>query len=62
MPYSTCCGAETDMTEIDICPECLEHCDFEDEEEEEETPQDELEQDRQTEHLLEQQQINKHEN
>jgi hypothetical protein len=60
MPYSTCCGAETDFTEIDICPECLEHCDFEDEEEE--TPQDELEQDRQIEHLLEQEQINKHEN
>jgi hypothetical protein len=61
MPYSTCCGAETDFTEIDICPECLEHCDFEDIEEEE-TPQDELEQDRQTEHLLEQEQINKHQN
>lgn len=58
MPYSTCCGAETDMTEIDICPECLEHCDWEDEEEDEE----ELEQDRQNEIALEQQQINKHEN
>ena len=34
MPYSTCCGAETDMTEIGICPECLEHCDWEDEDEE----------------------------
>ena len=32
---STCCGAETDLTEIGICPECLEHCDFEDEDEEE---------------------------
>jgi hypothetical protein len=61
MPLSTCCGAETDMTEIDICPECLEHCDFEDDEEEE-TPQDELEQDRETERLIEQDQINKHEN
>ena len=61
MPYSTCCGAHTTFDEIGICPECLEHCDFEDEdEEEEETPQDELEQDRQTEHLLEQEQINKH--
>jgi hypothetical protein len=48
------------MEEIDICPDCLEHCDWE--EEEEETPQEELEQDRQTEHLLEQQQIHKHEN
>jgi len=34
MPISTCCGAETDMDEIGICPECLEHCDWEDEEEE----------------------------
>ena len=60
MPYSTCCGAHTNFDEIDICPDCLEHCDWEDEEEE--TSQEELEQDRQTEHLLEQQQINKHEN
>ena len=34
MPISTCCGAETDMEEIGICPECLEHCDWEDEDEE----------------------------
>jgi hypothetical protein len=34
MPFSTCCGAETDMTEIDICPECLEHCDWEEEDDE----------------------------
>ena len=27
--YSTCCGAEVKMIEIDICPLCLEHCDFE---------------------------------
>jgi hypothetical protein len=58
MPYSTCCGAETDFTEIDICPDCLEHCDWEDEEEDKE----EKEQDRQNEIALEQQQINKHEN
>jgi hypothetical protein len=58
MPYSTCCGAETDFTEIDICPDCLEHCDWEDEEEDEE----EKEQDRQNEIALEQQQIYKHEN
>jgi hypothetical protein len=25
------------MPEIDICPECLEHCDWDEEEEEEET-------------------------
>jgi hypothetical protein len=46
------------MEEIDICPDCLEHCDWEEDEEDEE----EKEQDRQNEHLLEQQQINKHEN
>jgi len=34
MAISTCCGAETDMDEIGICPECLEHCDWEDDEEE----------------------------
>jgi len=61
MPYSTCCGAHTNFEEIDICPDCLEHCDWE-EDEEEETPQDELEQDRQNENQIDQQQINKHEN
>jgi hypothetical protein len=35
MPLSTCCGAYTDMSEIDICPDCLEHCDWEEEDEEE---------------------------
>ena len=54
MPFSTCCGAETDFTEIGICPECLEHCDFEEDEE------DELEQDKQTENQIEEEQINKH--
>ncbi len=34
MPYSTCCGAHTNFDEIDICPDCLEHCDWEDEDEE----------------------------
>ena len=57
MPYSTCCGAETDMEEVGICPECLEHCDFE--EDEEEASQDELEQDRETERAIEQEQLNK---
>jgi hypothetical protein len=46
------------MPEIGICPDCLEHCDWEDEEEEE-TSQEELEQDRETDRLLEQEQINK---
>ena len=58
MPYSTCCGAHTNFDEIDICPDCLEHCDWEDEEEDEE----EKEQDRQNEIALEKQQLNKHEN
>ena len=40
MLISTCCGAETDMTEIGICPECLEHCDFEDEDEKQKDEQD----------------------
>ena len=35
MPYPTCCGAYTDMEKIGLCPECLEHCDFEDEDEDE---------------------------
>ena len=54
MGFSTCCGAETDMEEVGICPECLEHCDFEEDEEEE------LEADRQTENQIEEEQINKH--
>lgn len=29
MVYSTCCGAETEYNEYNICPECQEHCDFE---------------------------------
>jgi hypothetical protein len=47
MAISTCCGAETDMDEIGICPECMEHCDWEDENEDEiakdEKEQNELE-------------------
>ena len=55
MPYSTCCGAETEMTEIGICPDCLEHCDFEDEDEEE------IKKDIKAENELEQLLINKNE-
>ena len=33
MAYSTCCGAHTNFTELGICPDCLEHCDWEVEEE-----------------------------
>lgn len=35
MPYSTCCGAYTTETDLGLCPECLEHCEFEEEEEDE---------------------------
>ena len=56
MLISTCCGAYTDMSEIDICPECLEHCDFEEEDE------DEIAADLLTENQIEEIQINKHQN
>ena len=55
MPISTCCGAETDMDEIGICPECLEHCDWEEEDEDE----DEIQKDIDAENQLEEEQINK---
>jgi hypothetical protein len=58
MRYSTCCGAETDMEEIGICPECLEHCDFEDDEEEELT-EEEKQLDADTERAIEEEQFNK---
>ena len=32
---SDCCGAWTDMEEYGICPDCGEHCDFVDDEEDE---------------------------
>ena len=55
MSYSTCCGAHTTMPEMGICPDCLEHCDWEDEEEEEE---EELEQDKQTENQIDEEKLN----
>ena len=51
MAISTCCGAETDMDEIGICPECLEHCDWE-EEDEEEISKDQKEQNEMDEQML----------
>jgi hypothetical protein len=42
------------MEEVGICPECLEHCDFEEDEEEE------IEKDIETENQIEEEQINKH--
>ena len=56
MKISTCCGCETDMEEIGICPECLEHCDFEEDEEEE------IQKDIETENQIEEEKINKHQN
>jgi hypothetical protein len=53
MPYSTCCGAHTNFPEIDICPDCLEHCDWEEEDEEE------LEDDQETDNKIEQDKINR---
>jgi len=32
---SDCCGASTDMWEYGLCPECMEHCEFESEYEDE---------------------------
>ena len=50
MSYSTCCGAHTTMPEMGICPDCLEHCDWEEEEE--------LEQDKQIENQIDEEQLN----
>jgi hypothetical protein len=47
MPYSTCCGAHTNFEEIGICPECLDHCDWEEEDEDEDEDTDaKIEQDK----------------
>ncbi|MGI9138567.1 MAG: hypothetical protein ACR2IM_05960 [Sediminibacterium sp.] len=51
MLINTCCGWESDIA-YDLCPECHEHCDWED--------LDELEEDIQAENQLEEEQINKH--
>ena len=59
MAISTCCGAETDMEEIGICPECMEHCDWEEEDEEEEPTQEEKQLDADTERAIEEELINK---
>ena len=45
MAFSTCCGAHTNFTEYGLCPDCMEHCDWEyEEEDEEEKIKDEQEQ------------------
>lgn len=34
---SSCCGAYSEYAgDIDLCPDCMEHCEFEEEEENEE--------------------------
>jgi hypothetical protein len=45
MLINTCCGYESEIT-YDLCPECFEHCDWEEleEEDEEEKIKDEQEQ------------------
>ena len=53
MLINTCCGYESEIS-YDLCPECHEHCDFEEDEEEE------IEKDIETENKIEEEQINKH--
>ena len=45
MPYSNCCGAYTLETDYGICPDCREHCEFWDEDDDwqEDEDQDEME-------------------
>jgi hypothetical protein len=52
MYINTCCGWETNYP-TELCPECLEHCDWEDLDEEE------LEQDKQNENQIEENKLNK---
>jgi len=53
MSYSTCCGAHTTMPEMGICPDCLEHCDWEEEDEEE------IEKDKNADNQIDEELINK---
>ena len=45
MAISTCCGAHTTMPEYYICPDCREHCDWEDDDDETIAHQETLAQD-----------------
>ena len=56
MPYSDCCGAHTTMPEMGICPDCLEHCDWEEEDEEE------IEKDKKADNQVDETLINKNNN
>jgi hypothetical protein len=60
MYINTCCGWETNYP-TDLCPECKEHCDWEDLDEEEQT-EEEKQLDEETERAIEEEQISKHQN
>jgi len=32
MPFSTCCNAHTNYPDINLCPDCLQYCDWVEEE------------------------------
>jgi hypothetical protein len=51
MYINTCCGWETEYP-TELCPDCKEHCDWED------LDEDELKEDEQTENNINQHQIN----
>jgi len=53
MLINTCCGYESEIS-YDLYPECFEHCDWEN------LDEDELEQDKETENQIEEEQNNKH--
>jgi hypothetical protein len=58
MLINTCCGYESRIA-YDLCPDCQEHCDWEDLDEEEEEPtQEEKQLDADTERAIEEEQIN----
>lgn len=43
MPVSECCGVEAgEYLDYGLCPECKEHCDFVDDDEEEDIPEKEI--------------------
>jgi hypothetical protein len=52
MLINTCCSYESRIA-YDLCPECQEHCDWED------LDEDELEEDKQTENQIDEELINK---
>jgi hypothetical protein len=58
MLINTCCGYESEIS-YDLCPECHEHCDWEDLEEEESTLEEQR-LDEEIERAIEEEQINKH--